>query len=60
MGVTSVTIPVDDIAARVVARALRQVEREPDRSPGEVVEAPLRLGESTSSERRLIEALDTG
>lgn len=57
---TTVTIPVDDIAGRVVARALRQVELGPDRSPGEVVEAPLRLGESTSSERRLIEALDTG
>ncbi len=45
---TSVTIPVDEIARRVVARALRQVDHGPDPSPGEVVEAPLRVGESTS------------
>jgi DNA-binding LacI/PurR family transcriptional regulator len=44
---TSVTIPVDEIARRVVARALRQVDHGPDPSPGEVVEAPLRIGEST-------------
>jgi DNA-binding LacI/PurR family transcriptional regulator len=57
---TSVTIPVDDIAGRVVARALLEVEHGPDGSPGEVVAAPLRLGESTGSERRLTQALGTG
>jgi DNA-binding LacI/PurR family transcriptional regulator len=44
---TSVAIPVDDIAQRVVARALRQLDHGPDRQPGEVVPATLRLGEST-------------
>jgi DNA-binding LacI/PurR family transcriptional regulator len=44
---TSVAIPVDDIAERVVARALRQLDHGPDRQPGEVVQATLRLGEST-------------
>jgi DNA-binding LacI/PurR family transcriptional regulator len=53
---TSVTIPVDDIAGRVVARALRQLDQGPDLYPGEVVEASLRLGESTGRDRRL--ALD--
>ena len=55
---TSVTIPVDDIAARMVTRALRQVDHGPDGSPGEVVAAPLRLGESTEAEQRLTPALD--
>jgi DNA-binding LacI/PurR family transcriptional regulator len=44
---TSVTIPVEDIARRVIARALRQIDHGPDDSPGEVVSATLRLGEST-------------
>jgi DNA-binding LacI/PurR family transcriptional regulator len=44
---TSVTIPVEDIARRVIARALRQVDHGPDESPGEVVPATLRIGEST-------------
>ncbi len=44
---TSVAIPVDDIARRVVARALKQLEHGPDRDPGEVVPTELRLGEST-------------
>jgi DNA-binding LacI/PurR family transcriptional regulator len=44
---TSVTIPVEDIARRVIARALRQLDHGPDESPGEVVPATLRLGEST-------------
>jgi DNA-binding LacI/PurR family transcriptional regulator len=52
---TTVAIPVDDIARQVVARALRQLDqepgpepgREPGREPGEVVPATLRLGEST-------------
>ena len=45
---TSVAIPVDDIARRVVARALKQVDHGPDQQPGEVVPVKLRLGESTS------------
>jgi DNA-binding LacI/PurR family transcriptional regulator len=44
---TTVAIPVDDIAGRVVDRALRQVDHGPDQQPGEVVRARLRLGEST-------------
>jgi DNA-binding LacI/PurR family transcriptional regulator len=44
---TSISIPVDDIASRVVARALGQVGGAADDLPGEVVETSLRLGEST-------------
>ena len=44
---TSVAIPVDDIARRVVARALKQLDHGPDHDPGEVMPARLRLGEST-------------
>jgi DNA-binding LacI/PurR family transcriptional regulator len=44
---TSVAIPVDDIARRVVARALRQIDHGPDQQPGEVVPVTLRVGEST-------------
>jgi LacI family transcriptional regulator len=59
---TTVAIPVDDIARRVVARALRQLDQRqldqrqldqwqldhgPDQEPGELVPATLRLGEST-------------
>jgi DNA-binding LacI/PurR family transcriptional regulator len=55
---TSVTIPVDDIARRLVARVLRQVDHGPDQSPGEVVEAPLRLGESTGGKQRSSQAPD--
>lgn len=44
---TSVTIPVEDIARRVVTRVLRQLDHGPDEAPGEVVPATLRLGEST-------------
>jgi DNA-binding LacI/PurR family transcriptional regulator len=44
---TSVAIPIDDIARRVVARALKQFDHGPDHDPGEVVPARLRLGEST-------------
>ena len=44
---TSVAIPVDDIARRVVARALKQIDHGPDDDPGEVVPTKLRLGEST-------------
>ena len=45
---TSVTIPVEDIARRVIGRALRQVDHGPDDSAGEVVPTTLRLGESTA------------
>jgi DNA-binding LacI/PurR family transcriptional regulator len=44
---TTVAIPVDDIARRVVARALKQLDHGPDQDPGEVVPTRLRLGEST-------------
>ena len=44
---TSMAIPIDDIARRVVARALRQLDHGPDHDPGEVLSARLRLGEST-------------
>jgi DNA-binding LacI/PurR family transcriptional regulator len=44
---TTVGIPVDDIARRVVARALKQVDHGPDQDPGEVVPARLVPGEST-------------
>jgi DNA-binding LacI/PurR family transcriptional regulator len=49
---TTVAIPVDDIARQVVARALRQLDQRqldhgPDQEPGELVPATLRLGEST-------------
>src|SRR5262249_2827375 len=43
---TTVTIPVDEIARRVVARALRQLEHGPDQLPGELMPAELRLAES--------------
>jgi DNA-binding LacI/PurR family transcriptional regulator len=44
---TRVAIPVDEIARRVVARALDQVDHGPDLRPGEIVPARLRAGEST-------------
>jgi DNA-binding LacI/PurR family transcriptional regulator len=44
---TTVAIPVDEIARRVVDRALRHVDNGPDEQPGELVPARLRLGEST-------------
>ena len=49
---TSISIPVDDIAVRVVLRALRQVSGASDGSPGEVVETSLRLGMSTGGRER--------
>jgi DNA-binding LacI/PurR family transcriptional regulator len=55
---TSVAMPVDDIARRVVARALRQVDHGPDQQPGEVIPANLRLGESTGHEQRMNRTLD--
>jgi DNA-binding LacI/PurR family transcriptional regulator len=53
---TSISIPVEDIAARMVAMALRQVRDGTDGSSGEVVEASLRVGESTGGEYRLASA----
>jgi DNA-binding LacI/PurR family transcriptional regulator len=49
---TSISIPVEDIAARMVAMAVRQVRDGSDGSSGEVVEASLRVGESTGGEYR--------
>ena len=49
---TSISIPVDEIAVRMVLRALRQVSGASDGSPGEVVETSLRLGMSTGGELR--------
>ena len=48
---TSVVIPVEDIARRVVARALRQIEHGYDTEPGEIVATWLREGESTPARR---------
>jgi DNA-binding LacI/PurR family transcriptional regulator len=48
---TSVSIPVEDIAERVVALALQQVGGLGDGSAGEVVAVSLRLGESTGGDR---------
>ena len=44
---TSVAIPVHDIARRVLDRALQQIGRGADQLPGEIVATRLRLGEST-------------
>jgi LacI family transcriptional regulator len=43
---TSIVIPFEDIALRVVDRALRQVENGQDSEPGEIVPTLLRLGRS--------------
>jgi DNA-binding LacI/PurR family transcriptional regulator len=43
---TSIVIPFEDIAVRVVDRALRQVENGQDSEPGEIIPALLRLGRS--------------
>jgi DNA-binding LacI/PurR family transcriptional regulator len=45
---TTVAIPVDDIARHVVGRVLRQLDRGADSEPGEIVPAPLRTAASTS------------
>jgi len=45
---TTIAIPVDDIARHVVGRALRQLDQGPDSEPGEIVPAPLRPAGSTS------------
>ena len=43
---TSIILPLEDIAGRVVDRALRQVENGQDSEPGEIIPALLRLGRS--------------
>lgn len=48
---TSVVIPVDEIARRVVGRALGQVGNGQDTAPGEVVPTWLREGKSTPAVR---------
>jgi DNA-binding LacI/PurR family transcriptional regulator len=48
---TSVVMPVDDIARRVVGRALRQIEHGHDDDPGEMVTTWLREGGSTPARR---------
>ncbi len=49
---TTVAIPVDDIARQVVARALRQLDHGAGQEPGELVPATLRLGDSTGGPGR--------
>src|SRR4029077_7825274 len=53
---TTVAIPVDDVARRVEARALRQLDHAPDQQPGEVVPATLRPGESTAGPGRALDS----
>ena len=48
---TSVVIPVEDIARRVIDRVLRQIEDGQDTEPGEIVATWLREGESTPVHR---------
>lgn len=48
---TSVSIPVEHIAERVVAQALRQVSGAGNGASGEVVEVSLRVGDSTGGDR---------
>jgi LacI family transcriptional regulator len=55
---TSVTIPVEEIARRVLDRALRQVGAGPDQLPGEIVPATLRVGGSTGAASADSGALD--
>ena len=50
---TSVAIPIDDIARRVVGRALRQIDHGPDQVPGEVVATTLRVGASTGGSEQV-------
>jgi DNA-binding LacI/PurR family transcriptional regulator len=48
---TSVVMPVDDIARRLVGRALQQIEKGQNTEPGEIVPTWLREGESTPVRR---------
>ena len=43
---TSVVMPVDDIARRLVGRALQQIEKGEDTGPGEIVPTWLREGKA--------------
>ena len=45
---TTVVIPVAELAGRVVGRVLRQLDNGPDSEPGEIVPASVRPAESTS------------
>jgi DNA-binding LacI/PurR family transcriptional regulator len=45
---TTIAIPVDDIARHVVDRVLRQLDQGADSGPGEIVPAPLHTAGSTS------------
>jgi DNA-binding LacI/PurR family transcriptional regulator len=45
---TTVAIPVDDIARHVVGRALRQIDHGPDSEPGEIIPTHLRPEASTA------------
>jgi DNA-binding LacI/PurR family transcriptional regulator len=49
---TSVAIPVHDIARHVLSRALAQIENGPDSGAGEIIPARLRAGESTPQHPR--------
>jgi len=46
---TTVAIPVDDIAERVIGRVLRQLDQGQDSEPGEIVPTPLRVAGSTAA-----------
>ena len=48
---TSVVMPIKDIARRVIGRVVRQIEDGPDTEPGEIVATWLREGESTPVHR---------
>lgn len=48
---TSVVMPVDEIAGRLVSRVLRQIENGQDSAPGEIVATWLREGGSTAARR---------
>jgi DNA-binding LacI/PurR family transcriptional regulator len=49
---TTVAIPVDDIARHVVGRALRQIDQGPDSEPGEIIPTRLRPAASTAPHSR--------
>jgi DNA-binding LacI/PurR family transcriptional regulator len=46
---TTIQIPVEEIARSVIGRLLRQIDGEPDAGPGEILSATLRPAESTSA-----------
>jgi LacI family transcriptional regulator len=51
---TSVVLPVEDIARRIVSRVLRQVEHGADTEPGEVIPTWLREGASTQARTGIV------